>query len=155
MPGDEFNHLPKFADFAQGDNSQLDAISIQKYVARMVEVSQWTCVYCDCIFIWYLFHPQAVFQVYDTDNSGSISVDEFEMISSNFPFIQAFSELDMDKWGRAQLLLLCVYCKCGKICWVKLTVHSSTPISFHRDIFAVPWCQFRSDRCDRPQETML
>ena len=121
MPGDEFNHLPKFADFAQGDNSQLDAISIQKYVARMVEVSQWTCVYCDCIFNWYLFHPQAVFQVYDTDNSGSISVDEFEMISSNFPFIQAFSELDMDKWGRAQLLLLCVYCKCGKICWVKLT----------------------------------
>ena len=40
MPGDEFNHLPKFADFAQGDNSQLDAVSIQKYVARMVEVSQ-------------------------------------------------------------------------------------------------------------------
>ena len=121
MPGDEFNHLPKFADFAQGDNSQLDAVSIQKYVARMVEVSQWTCVYYNCIFIWYLFHPQAVFQVYDTDNSGSISVDEFEMISSNFPFIQAFSELDMDKWGRTQPLLLCVYCECGKICWVKLT----------------------------------
>ena len=39
-----------------------------------------------------------MFQVYDTDNSGSISVDEFETISSNFPFIQAFSDLDMDKW---------------------------------------------------------
>ena len=51
----------------------------------------------NCLLIRRIFHPQAVFQVYDTDNSGSISVDEFEMISSNFPFIQAFSELDMDK----------------------------------------------------------
>ena len=43
MLSDELNHLPKFADFAKGDNSQLDAVSIQKYVARMVDVSQ-------CIF---------------------------------------------------------------------------------------------------------
>ena len=39
MLSDELNHLPKFADFAKGDNSQLDAVSIQKYVARMVDVS--------------------------------------------------------------------------------------------------------------------
>ena len=43
MLSDELNHLPKFADFAKGDNSQLDAVSIQKYVARMVDVSR-------CIF---------------------------------------------------------------------------------------------------------
>ena len=30
--------IPKFAKFAKGD-SQMDAISIQKYVARMVDVS--------------------------------------------------------------------------------------------------------------------
>lgn len=39
MLSEELSNLPKFADFARGDNSQLDAVSIQKYVARMVEVS--------------------------------------------------------------------------------------------------------------------
>ena len=49
------------------------------------------------VFTCCFLSPQAVFQVYDIDNSGSISVDEFETISSNFPFIQVFSDLDMDK----------------------------------------------------------
>ena len=42
-------------------------------------------------------HPQAVFKAYDTDNSGSISTEEFDAISSNFPFIEHFSVLDQDK----------------------------------------------------------
>lgn len=40
---------------------------------------------------------QAVFKVYDTDQSGTISYEEFESISSNFPFIECFSVLDQDK----------------------------------------------------------
>ena len=40
---------------------------------------------------------QAVFKVYDTDQSGTISYEEFEAISSNFPFIECFSVLDQDK----------------------------------------------------------
>ena len=40
---------------------------------------------------------QAVFRVYDTDHSGNITVDEFDAISSNFPFIECFSVLDQDK----------------------------------------------------------
>ena len=40
---------------------------------------------------------QAVFRVYDTDQSGNISTDEFDAISSNFPFIECFSVLDQDK----------------------------------------------------------
>lgn len=40
---------------------------------------------------------QAVFRAYDTDNSGSISTEEFDAISSNFPFIECFSVLDQDK----------------------------------------------------------
>ena len=40
---------------------------------------------------------QAVFKVYDTDQSGTISYQEFESISSNFPFIECFSVLDQDK----------------------------------------------------------
>ena len=41
---------------------------------------------------------QAVFKVYDTDQSGTISYGEFESISSNFPFIECFSVLDQDKY---------------------------------------------------------
>ena len=40
---------------------------------------------------------QAVFRAYDTDNSGSISMEEFESISSNFPFIECFSVLDQNE----------------------------------------------------------
>ena len=47
-------------------------------------------VNCYCVHMFFFLSPQAVFQVYDMDNSGSISVDEFETISSNFPFIQTF-----------------------------------------------------------------
>ena len=44
-----------------------------------------------------MFPVQAVFKVYDTDQSGTISYEEFEAISSNFPFIECFSVLDQDK----------------------------------------------------------
>ena len=40
---------------------------------------------------------QSVFRVYDKDSSGYISIDEFQSISSNFPFIESFSVLDRDK----------------------------------------------------------
>ncbi len=40
---------------------------------------------------------QAVFRAYDSDNSGTISTEEFDSISSNFPFIEHFSVLDQDK----------------------------------------------------------
>ena len=61
-------------------------------------VCEHACVPVNCYCVHtFLLSPQAVFQVYDTDNSGSISFDEFETISSNFPFIQAFSNRDMDK----------------------------------------------------------
>ena len=44
-----------------------------------------------------------MFRAYDTDNSGSISIEEFEAISSNFPFIECFSVLDQDKLGSGRV----------------------------------------------------
>ncbi|XP_003385782.2 PREDICTED: ras guanyl-releasing protein 3-like [Amphimedon queenslandica] len=70
--------LPKFADWAQGNMPQLDADAVKKHVAKMVD---------------------SVFRVYDRDSSGYISIDEFQSISSNFPFIESFSVLDRDKDG--------------------------------------------------------
>lgn len=56
-----------------------------------------TCVCsCECTECPLLL-AQAVFKVYDKDQSGTISYDEFESISSNFPFIECFSVLDQDK----------------------------------------------------------
>ncbi len=47
---------------------------------------------------------QAVFRAYDTDNSGSISLEEFEAISSNFPFVECFSVLDQDEYVVASVV---------------------------------------------------
>lgn len=70
--------LAKFADWASGNMPQLDVDTLKKHVAKMVD---------------------SVFRVYDTDQSGYISIDEFQSISSNFPFIESFSVLDRDKDG--------------------------------------------------------
>jgi RAS guanyl-releasing protein 3 len=71
-------NLPKFATWAGGEQPQLDSVTISKHVKQMVD---------------------AVFKVYDTDQSGTISYEEFESISSNFPFIECFSVLDQDNDG--------------------------------------------------------
>lgn len=72
------DNLPKFSEWAAGRHSCLDTDTINKHVKQMVE---------------------AVFRMYDTDNSGSISTEEFDAISSNFPFIECFSVLDQDNDG--------------------------------------------------------
>lgn len=71
--------LPKFSDWAAGHTHHQDMESLTKNVRQMVD---------------------AVFRVYDTDQSGNISMDEFEAISSNFPFIECFSVLDQDNDGQ-------------------------------------------------------
>lgn len=70
--------LPKFSEWATGRKSGVDTDTLNKHVKQMVE---------------------AVFRAYDTDNSGSISTEEFDAISSNFPFIECFSVLDQDDDG--------------------------------------------------------
>jgi hypothetical protein len=70
--------LPKFSTWAGGEQPQLDSLTLSKHVKQMVD---------------------AVFKVYDTDQSGTISYEEFESISSNFPFIECFSVLDQDNDG--------------------------------------------------------
>jgi Ca2+-binding EF-hand superfamily protein len=72
------NALPKFSTWAEGEQTQLDSVTLSKHVKQMVD---------------------AVFKVYDTDQSGTISYQEFESISSNFPFIECFSVLDQDNDG--------------------------------------------------------
>lgn len=71
--------LPKFSEWAAGRQSTLEVETLTKHVKLMVD---------------------AVFDVYDTDHSGNITMDEFEAISSNFPFIECFSVLDQDNDGR-------------------------------------------------------
>ena len=39
---------------------------------------------------------QAVFRFYDKDKDGSISVNEFDAIASNFPFMDSFGVLDVN-----------------------------------------------------------
>lgn len=70
--------LPKFSAWAAGRESSLETATLTKHVRQMVD---------------------AVFAVYDTDHSGNISMEEFEAISSNFPFIECFSVLDQDNDG--------------------------------------------------------
>lgn len=72
------DQLPKFSEWAAGRQGSLDADTLSKHVRQMVD---------------------AVFRAYDTDSSGSISMDEFDAISSNFPFIEHFSVLDQDNDG--------------------------------------------------------
>ena len=107
--------LPKFSEWASGRSSSLDTHNIKKNVKQMVDVSVYVfvreresvCVRererereCVCVFVMVLLQYQlfqAVFRAYDTDDSGTISMGEFEAISSNFPFIEHFSVLDQDK----------------------------------------------------------
>lgn len=72
------SNLPKFSSWAEGEQPQLDSVTLTKHVKQMVD---------------------AVFRAYDTDHSGTISYQEFESISSNFPFIECFSVLDQDNDG--------------------------------------------------------
>ena len=87
--------LPKFSAWAAGRESSLETATLTKHVRQMVDV-RWLCV-CVCVCVVSLWLLQAVFAVYDTDHSGNISMEEFEAISSNFPFIECFSVLDQDK----------------------------------------------------------
>lgn len=70
--------LPSFSSWAAGQNPHVDTDTLTKNVKQMVD---------------------AVFRVYDKDHSGNISMEEFEIISSNFPFIENFSVLDQDNDG--------------------------------------------------------
>lgn len=38
-----------------------------------------------------------MFKNYDDDKDGYISIEEFEIISNNFPFIESFCVLDANK----------------------------------------------------------
>lgn len=40
---------------------------------------------------------KAVFKIYDTNKDGSISVEEFDAIATNFPFIDSFGVLDVNR----------------------------------------------------------
>ena len=83
---------------------QLDADAVKKHVAKMVDVCIKHTHILIMLIICYYYVPfslsllfQSVFRVYDKDSSGYISIDEFQSISSNFPFIESFSVLDRDK----------------------------------------------------------
>lgn len=67
-----------------------------------------------------LFSLQSVFRAYDKDQSGYISIDEFQTISSNFPFIESFSVLDRDKLASSIYTLLVIVtwsCICLGMVW--------------------------------------
>lgn len=89
------DNLPKFSEWAAGRHSCLDTDTINKHVKQMVEVSQYAQPTVSLLY--HDTNVKAVFRMYDTDNSGSISTEEFDAISSNFPFIECFSVLDQDK----------------------------------------------------------
>lgn len=39
-----------------------------------------------------------MFKVYDTNKDGSISTEEFDAIATNFPFIDSFGVIDVNRW---------------------------------------------------------
>lgn len=49
-------------------------------------------------FSSYLF--QAVFKFYDRDSDGRLTTEDFEAISTNFPFIDAFGVVDANRYVR-------------------------------------------------------
>lgn len=68
-----------FADWAAGLlNTTPDPQTTERHVSSMVE---------------------AVFKIYDTNKDGSISVEEFDAIATNFPFIDSFGVLDINSDG--------------------------------------------------------
>ena len=80
--------LQKHIHYISDKQTSLSDLGIKEYL---------TCALVDYTPPSPLILPQAVFRMYDTDHSGSISMEEFETISSNFPFIENFSVLDQDK----------------------------------------------------------
>jgi len=40
---------------------------------------------------------QVIFKNYDLDKDGFISLEEFDSVATNFPFIESFGVLDVDK----------------------------------------------------------
>ncbi|XP_028408961.1 ras guanyl-releasing protein 3-like [Dendronephthya gigantea] len=67
-----------FADWASGRVSSPDSKTIDRHVTSMVE---------------------AVFKFYDRDSDGRLTISDFEAISTNFPFIDAFGVVDADSDG--------------------------------------------------------
>ncbi|XP_046859806.1 ras guanyl-releasing protein 3-like [Xenia sp. Carnegie-2017] len=67
-----------FADWASGRVASPDSKTIDKHVASMVE---------------------AVFKFYDRDSDGRLTTEDFEAISTNFPFIDAFGVVDANSDG--------------------------------------------------------
>ena len=67
-----------FADWASGVSSVPDPETVNKHIAAMVE---------------------AVFKHYDHDRDGYISQVEFRQIAGNFPFIESFGTIDVDRYG--------------------------------------------------------
>ncbi|PAV59833.1 hypothetical protein WR25_09956 [Diploscapter pachys] len=68
-----------FADWASGVSSVPDPETVNKHIAAMVE---------------------AVFKHYDHDRDGYISQVEFRQIAGNFPFIESFGTIDVDRDGK-------------------------------------------------------
>ncbi|KAJ7372877.1 RAS guanyl releasing protein 1 (calcium and DAG-regulated) [Desmophyllum pertusum] len=72
-------HSVMFADWAAGLlHTTPDPVMSERHVLSMVE---------------------AVFKIYDTNKDGSISVEEFDAIATNFPFIDSFGVLDVNSDG--------------------------------------------------------
>ncbi|CAJ0939871.1 unnamed protein product, partial [Mesorhabditis belari] len=77
-----FESSPKsvvFAEWASGVSQAPDPETVQKHVAAMVD---------------------AVFKHYDHDKDGYISQAEFRQIAGNFPFIEPFGTIDVDRDGQ-------------------------------------------------------
>ncbi|KHN82251.1 Ras guanyl-releasing protein 3 [Toxocara canis] len=68
-----------FADWASGVSCALDPETVNKHVSAMVD---------------------AVFKHYDHDKDGCISRVEFQQIAGNFPFIDPFGSIDIDRDGQ-------------------------------------------------------
>ncbi|XGW01911.1 hypothetical protein V3C99_014192 [Haemonchus contortus] len=68
-----------FAEWASGVSATLDPETVNKHVTAMVD---------------------AVFKHYDHDRDGYISQAEFRQISGNFPFIDPFGTIDLDRDGQ-------------------------------------------------------
>uniref|UniRef100_A0A0K0DBM3 Phorbol esters/diacylglycerol binding domain protein n=1 Tax=Angiostrongylus cantonensis TaxID=6313 RepID=A0A0K0DBM3_ANGCA len=75
----ESNTPVVFAEWASGVSAALDPGTVNKHVSAMVD---------------------AVFKHYDHDRDGYISEAEFRQISGNFPFIDPFGTIDLDRDGQ-------------------------------------------------------
>ena len=85
-----------FAEWAAGVCSAPDPDTVNKHVAAMVDVSLPYSLYSQCQRSS-SFCFQAVFKHYDNDRDGYISKAEFELIAGNFPFIDPFVMIDVDR----------------------------------------------------------